>query len=71
MKSASGKNDGSVHGHRYFTCKPNYGVMVKPSRVSVKGINGAKLIADHHLTLNSSKIESSDPLIDSNSKASD
>ncbi|KAG7094320.1 hypothetical protein E1B28_007921 [Marasmius oreades] len=28
-----GKNDGSVQGERYFTCRPNYGAFVRPEKV--------------------------------------
>ncbi|KAH8833352.1 CAP Gly-rich domain-containing protein [Flagelloscypha sp. PMI_526] len=30
-----GKNDGSVQGERYFTCRQNYGVFVRPARLKV------------------------------------
>ncbi|XP_065890295.1 CAP-Gly domain-containing linker protein 3-like isoform X2 [Dysidea avara] len=44
MKRPCGKNDGSVQGKRYFTCKPNHGVMVRPSKVTYRGINCSKLL---------------------------
>ena len=46
LRTAVGKNDGCVQEKRYFTCKPNHGLIVRPSKVSVKGINGAKLLGD-------------------------
>ncbi|KAG8221095.1 CAP Gly-rich domain-containing protein [Butyriboletus roseoflavus] len=30
-----GRNDGSVQGERYFTCRPNHGVFVRPDKVRV------------------------------------
>jgi len=45
LRTPEGKNDGSVSGHRYFTCPKNYGVFVRPSKITVRGINGAKLLA--------------------------
>ena len=33
LEKADGKNDGSVNGKKYFTCKPKHGVFAPPSRV--------------------------------------
>jgi len=46
LKTPKGKHDGCVQGRRYFTCKPGHGLLVRPSRVSVRGINGAQLRVD-------------------------
>ena len=35
LSQPNGKNDGTVQGVKYFTCKPNYGVFVRPSQVKV------------------------------------
>ncbi|XP_064477315.1 CAP-Gly domain-containing linker protein 3-like isoform X2 [Ornithodoros turicata] len=32
LRTAHGRNDGSVQGHRYFACKPNHGLLVRPSK---------------------------------------
>lgn len=74
LKSATGKNDGEVQGHRFFTCRPNHGVLVRPSRVSVKGINGAKLLGDKHQLIANSKADNrseQDEALATSSKASD
>ena len=50
LRTPKGKNDGSVQGKRYFTCKANHGLIVRPSKVTVRGINGAKLLGDSQQT---------------------
>ena len=49
LRTPKGKNDGTVQGKRYFSCKPNYGLIVRPSKVTVRGINGAKLLGDSYM----------------------
>ncbi|XP_074640389.1 CAP-Gly domain-containing linker protein 4-like isoform X2 [Tubulanus polymorphus] len=48
LRTPKGKNDGTVQGYRFFHCKPNHGLLVRPSKISVRGINGAKLLGDIH-----------------------
>lgn len=35
LSEPTGKNDGSVKGVRYFSCKANHGIFVKENTVSV------------------------------------
>jgi tubulin-folding cofactor B len=35
LSRALGKNDGSVNGHTYFQCKPNYGLFIRPNRITL------------------------------------
>ncbi|VDN99190.1 unnamed protein product [Rodentolepis nana] len=44
LRGPHGRHDGAVAGRRYFTCSPNHGVLVRPSRVTFRGINAAKLL---------------------------
>ncbi|KAM7533235.1 hypothetical protein Aperf_G00000119913 [Anoplocephala perfoliata] len=44
LRGPHGRHDGAVAGRRYFTCSPNHGVLVRPSRVTFRGINAAKML---------------------------
>lgn len=35
LEDASGKNDGSVQGERYFECPPGHGMFVRPNAIKV------------------------------------
>lgn len=35
LYEANGKNDGTVQGIKYFHCKPNHGMFVRPSQVVI------------------------------------
>jgi dynactin 1 len=34
LEDATGKNDGSIQGHRYFQCAPNHGMFLQPSGIA-------------------------------------
>lgn len=46
LRLPRGKNDGTVCGKQYFVCKANHGLLVRPQKVTVHGINGSKLIPE-------------------------
>lgn len=43
LDEATGKNSGVVQGKRYFECKPNHGVFVRPANVKIIDVNKTKL----------------------------
>ncbi len=44
LRDARGRHDGEVQGRRYFSCRQNHGVVLRPRLISVHGINGEKLL---------------------------
>uniref|UniRef100_A0A0X3NS26 CAP-Gly domain-containing protein n=1 Tax=Schistocephalus solidus TaxID=70667 RepID=A0A0X3NS26_SCHSO len=45
LDEASGKNDGSVSGRRYFSCKPNHGLFSAPAKVTpLNGKSSSRLL---------------------------
>lgn len=44
LRTAKGKHNGTVQGRRYFACHDGHGLIVRPSKVTVRGINGAQLL---------------------------
>ena len=35
LNNPKGKNNGTVAGHRYFTCEENHGVLAVPGRITL------------------------------------
>lgn len=48
LRTPKGKNDGSVQGKRYFSCKHEHGLIVRPNKITVRGINGARLVREQY-----------------------
>ena len=48
LRTPKGKNDGTVQGKRYFSCRPDHGLLVRPNKITVRGISGAKLVSEHY-----------------------
>lgn len=53
LRHPRGRHDGTVAGRRYFTCRPGHGIVVRPSRITCRGLNGAKLLPPHLASLDS------------------
>ena len=44
LEEPTGKNDGTVHGKRYFRARANHGLFVRPSRATLHGVTVDKLM---------------------------
>ena len=48
MRNPVGRHDGFVEGKRYFTARSSHGVIMRPKKISVHGINGERLLKPEH-----------------------
>ena len=48
MRNPVGRHDGLVEGKRYFTARSSHGVIMRPKKISVHGINGERLLKPEH-----------------------
>ena len=51
LRTPKGKNDGTIQGKRYFSCRPDHGLLVRPNKITVRGISGAKLVSDYYRSI--------------------
>jgi len=61
LDKAIGKNDGTVRGNKYFSCRPKHGILTRPSRVSLLLPAGAAAMASG--TLHQPTGSTSDPAV--------
>src|SRR5882724_5168280 len=52
LTEPKGKNDGSVMGVAYFSCRMNYGVFVRASQVRVIDVGGEPAVSDTYSVCN-------------------
>jgi CAP-Gly domain-containing linker protein 3/4 len=44
LQEPAGKNDGEVEGRRYFQCKPDHGLLVRPEKCTWRGFKCSEVL---------------------------
>ena len=61
LLSTSGKNDGTVHGKKYFDCKPKHGVFVRHDRLIEDKKRPKKTFPSPEVTIDKSPVSKPHP----------